>query len=121
MKLVIQIPCYNEAETLPTVLADLPKQIPGIDASVELLVAAASLAALSALLPVTVSGLGAREVIFIQALSREDVTPERAVALSLVHLGIMTACVLVLGLGGMLWRRAQRASGAEVPPLVRGG
>ncbi len=31
MKLVVQIPCYNEAETLPTVLADLPKQIPGID------------------------------------------------------------------------------------------
>ena len=29
MKLVIQIPCYNEAETLPGVLADLPKQIAG--------------------------------------------------------------------------------------------
>ncbi len=31
MKLVIQIPCYNEAETLPAVLADLPAAIPGID------------------------------------------------------------------------------------------
>jgi glycosyltransferase involved in cell wall biosynthesis len=31
MKLVIQIPCYNEAETLPSVLADLPASIPGID------------------------------------------------------------------------------------------
>ncbi len=31
MKLVIQIPCFNEAETLPGVLADLPKSIPGID------------------------------------------------------------------------------------------
>jgi glycosyltransferase involved in cell wall biosynthesis len=30
-KLVIQIPCFNEAETLPVVLADLPKAVPGID------------------------------------------------------------------------------------------
>lgn len=31
MKLIIQIPCYNEAETLPTTLADLPTAVPGID------------------------------------------------------------------------------------------
>jgi len=31
MKLVIQIPCYNEAETLEIALNDLPKQIDGID------------------------------------------------------------------------------------------
>ena len=31
MKLVIQIPCFNEATTLPQVLADLPSQLPGID------------------------------------------------------------------------------------------
>lgn len=31
MKLIIQIPCYNEAQTLPETLADLPKQLPGID------------------------------------------------------------------------------------------
>lgn len=31
MKLIIQIPCYNEEETLPQVVADLPKQIEGID------------------------------------------------------------------------------------------
>jgi glycosyltransferase involved in cell wall biosynthesis len=31
MKVVIQIPCYEEAETLPTVLADLPTSIPGVD------------------------------------------------------------------------------------------
>ncbi len=30
MKLFIQIPCLNEAETLPLVLADIPKSIPGI-------------------------------------------------------------------------------------------
>jgi glycosyltransferase involved in cell wall biosynthesis len=31
MKLIIQIPCYNEAETLPETVAALPRQIPGID------------------------------------------------------------------------------------------
>lgn len=37
MKLIIQIPCYNEAETLPVTLADLPRRIPGID-EIEVLV-----------------------------------------------------------------------------------
>lgn len=31
MKLVIQIPCYNEAETLPKTVSTLPRQIAGID------------------------------------------------------------------------------------------
>jgi glycosyltransferase involved in cell wall biosynthesis len=31
MKLVIQIPCFNESKTLPQVLADLPKSVPGIE------------------------------------------------------------------------------------------
>jgi len=31
MKLAIQIPCYNEAATLPATLADLPRQIEGFD------------------------------------------------------------------------------------------
>jgi glycosyltransferase involved in cell wall biosynthesis len=31
MKLIIQIPCYNEADTLAIALAALPRQIPGID------------------------------------------------------------------------------------------
>ncbi|HKU43494.1 MAG TPA: glycosyltransferase family 2 protein [Polyangiales bacterium] len=31
MKLVIQIPCFNEAETLPRVLADIPASLPGIE------------------------------------------------------------------------------------------
>lgn len=31
MKLIIQIPCYNEAETLEITLNDLPKKIEGID------------------------------------------------------------------------------------------
>jgi glycosyltransferase involved in cell wall biosynthesis len=36
-KLIIQIPCLNEAQTLPGTLADLPKVIPGID-TIEVLV-----------------------------------------------------------------------------------
>jgi glycosyltransferase involved in cell wall biosynthesis len=32
MKLIIQIPCWNEAEQLPLTLADLPRQVPGFDA-----------------------------------------------------------------------------------------
>ena len=36
-KLVIQIPCLNEATTLPATLADLPRSVPGIDV-VEVLV-----------------------------------------------------------------------------------
>ncbi len=31
MKLIIQIPCYNEAETFPVTLAELPRTLPGID------------------------------------------------------------------------------------------
>ncbi|MGF1495464.1 MAG: glycosyltransferase family 2 protein [Elainellaceae cyanobacterium] len=30
-KLIIQIPCYNEAETLPTTLSFLPRELPGIE------------------------------------------------------------------------------------------
>jgi len=37
MKLIIQIPCYNEETTLPLTLADLPREIKGID-SIEILV-----------------------------------------------------------------------------------
>ncbi len=37
MKLIVQIPCYNEEETLPQTLADIPKQIAGID-TVEILI-----------------------------------------------------------------------------------
>ena len=31
MKLIIQIPCLDEAESLPVTLADLPRQVPGFD------------------------------------------------------------------------------------------
>src|SRR6266581_8810614 len=32
MKLIIQIPCLNEEESLPVTLADLPRSVPGFDA-----------------------------------------------------------------------------------------
>lgn len=31
MKLIVQIPCHNEEETLPQTVADIPRSIPGID------------------------------------------------------------------------------------------
>jgi glycosyltransferase involved in cell wall biosynthesis len=31
MKLIIQIPCLNEQDTLPATLADLPREVPGFD------------------------------------------------------------------------------------------
>ncbi len=37
MKVFVQIPCLNEEETLPLVLATIPREIPGVD-SVEILV-----------------------------------------------------------------------------------
>jgi glycosyltransferase involved in cell wall biosynthesis len=37
MKLIIQIPCLNEEATLPATIADLPREVPGID-EIELLV-----------------------------------------------------------------------------------
>ena len=37
MKLIVQIPCFNEAGTLPAVVRDIPREIPGVEA-VEVLV-----------------------------------------------------------------------------------
>ena len=37
MKLIVQIPCYNEEHTLPETVADIPRRIDGVDA-VEILV-----------------------------------------------------------------------------------
>ena len=37
MKVIIQIPCFNEAKTLPATVKDLPRSLPGVDA-VEFLV-----------------------------------------------------------------------------------
>lgn len=74
-----------------------------------LLTATAAFAALSALLPVTVSGLGARELIYIQVLENHGVESESAVVLSLLHLLIMSASATLFGFVGVLWRQRQRA------------
>lgn len=37
MKLIVQIPCYNEAKTLPLVVQSIPRRVPGVD-RVEVLV-----------------------------------------------------------------------------------
>ena len=37
MKLIVQIPCFDEEQTLPAVIRDIPRQVPGID-QVEILV-----------------------------------------------------------------------------------
>ena len=79
----------------------------GIEASRVAITAASALGALSALLPVTVSGLGAREVIFMHVLGLSGVDSEEAVALSLAHLGLMTAVVIVTGGLGVLIRARQ--------------
>jgi glycosyltransferase involved in cell wall biosynthesis len=34
MKLIVQIPCLNEAETLPLVMRDMPRHIPGVEITV---------------------------------------------------------------------------------------
>ena len=79
----------------------------GSGASRLALTASAALGALSALLPVTISGLGAREVVFMHVLGRQGVPGEQAVALSLAHLGLMTAVVIASGALG-LWLRVQQ-------------
>ena len=38
MRLVVQIPCLNEEETLPLVLASIPREIPGVDDIIVLVV-----------------------------------------------------------------------------------
>jgi glycosyltransferase involved in cell wall biosynthesis len=38
MKLVVQIPCFNEAETLPLVLNSIPKKVSGVDEIVVLVI-----------------------------------------------------------------------------------
>ena len=40
MKLIVQIPCYNEEQTLPATVKDIPRKIDGVD-QVEILILAA--------------------------------------------------------------------------------
>jgi len=79
----------------------------GVDVSRTILVAAASLAALSSLLPITISGIGVRELVFAEILRIEGASIEQAVILSLINLTVMTTAALGLGVGGMVWRQRQ--------------
>lgn len=80
----------------------------GVQISRILLTATAAFAALSSLLPITISGLGARELIYIQVLQSRGVPAESAAALSLLHLGVMSGMAIVLGFLGSVWRARQR-------------
>lgn len=79
-----------------------------ISISRSLLTATGAVAALSSLLPFTISGLGAREAIYMAVLKAHEVPGEKAFALSLLHLSVMTATAIVLGLAGVVWRARQR-------------
>lgn len=72
------------------------------------LTATASFAALSALLPVTISGLGARELIYIAVLKKYGVADEPAAVLSLLHLLIMTISAIAFGFMGVMLRSRQK-------------
>jgi glycosyltransferase 2 family protein len=78
-----------------------------VHVSRSLLTSTASFAALSALLPITVSGLGARELIYINVLRSHGVPSESAVVLSLLHLFVMSASATGFGFLGVLWRQQQ--------------
>jgi uncharacterized protein (TIRG00374 family) len=80
----------------------------GIEVSRVLLTATAAFAALSALLPITVSGLGARELIYVTLLERYGVPGEAAAVLSLLHLFVMTVSATSFGLLGVIWRQRQK-------------
>lgn len=88
----------------------------GLDVSALVLTAGAALAALSSLIPVTVSGLGARELIYIEVLQPTGVEPETAVVLSLMHLAVMSASALLLGFLGIVARGRQRVVKVESDP-----
>lgn len=62
---------------------------------------------LSALLPITVNGIGLRESVYVVLLHGVGVSPERAMGISLAHYGL----ILVMAfLGGMLhWFEPQRS------------
>jgi uncharacterized membrane protein YbhN (UPF0104 family) len=95
----------------------------GITASRSALTAGAALGALSSLLPITISGLGAREVIFMNVLGLEHVPGPRAVVLSLSHLAVMSLVAIALGLCGVLARHRQQRSwlsAARATPKVEG-
>lgn len=72
------------------------------------LLAAAFIASLSTLLPITYQGVGTREPIFAAVLAADGVPSERAVLLALLVFTLNLVPVLLLGLVAGVWRRRTR-------------
>jgi uncharacterized protein (TIRG00374 family) len=80
-----------------------------------ILTAAASLAALSSLVPITVAGLGVREVVFAEVLALRGTTMASAVVLSLTNFAVIVTSTLALGIVGLIWRQKQLSAGSSLP------
>jgi len=80
-----------------------------------LLTATASFAALLSILPVTISGLGARDLVYVEVLRAQHIAPESAAALSLAHFAVMAGVAVGLGCIGALVRARQRALRVRTP------
>ncbi|OGQ11157.1 MAG: hypothetical protein A2138_26315 [Deltaproteobacteria bacterium RBG_16_71_12] len=73
------------------------------------LLAAAFIASLSTLLPITYQGVGTREPIFAAVLATDGVPSERAVLLALLVFTMNLLPVLALGVAAGTWRRRRSA------------
>jgi len=80
-----------------------------VEVSRWLLTATASFAALLSILPVTISGLGARDVVYVEVLRGQHIAPESAAALSLLHFAVMAGVAIGLGFVGAAVRARQRS------------
>jgi hypothetical protein len=63
--------------------------------------------ALTALLLISICGLGMREVVFAKVIGTSGTSMESAVVLSLANLAVITFTALALGLIGVVWRGHQ--------------
>ncbi|MCC7072490.1 MAG: flippase-like domain-containing protein [Deltaproteobacteria bacterium] len=76
------------------------------------LLAAAFIASLSTLLPITYQGVGTREPIFAAVLAADGVDSERAVLLALLVFTLNLVPVLALGAAAGVWRRRRAGGGS---------
>ena len=112
MKLIIQIPCLNEAEHLPATLSTLPRDVPGFDVVEWLVIDDGStddtrrvaLAFVAGLLVVPLpAGAGVREGVLVATLAGSIGAPA-ALTVSLVSrlvlLGVDLVMAGLFGVGG---------------------
>lgn len=66
-------------------------------------------ATLTALLPLSINGIGIREVAYVTLTKHAGLSPEQAVALSMIHF----ACLVMLALCGGIWHLLQPAAVAS--------